>query len=141
MTLKNSSCETEKVHSGRRPLHLAAQMKENIKRRLWLFALLSFVMLLCYPLMTALTLSKYQGNELSSVLYRQGLGHNRLGLTGGVTVFLLTIGGVLCAMEGFSWIYSRKKVDMYLSQPITMGRRFLMTWLNGILIYFIPYVI
>ena len=141
MTLKNSSCETEKVHSGRRPLYLAAQMKENIKRRLWLFALLSFVMLLCYPLMTALTLSKYQGNELSSFLYRQGLGHNRLGLTGGVTVFLLTIGGVLCAMEGFSWIYSRKKVDMYLSQPITMGRRFLMTWLNGILIYFIPYVI
>ncbi len=121
MTLKNSSCETEKVHSGRRPLYLAAQMKENIKRRLWLFALLSFVMLLCYPLMTALTLSKYQGNELSSFLYRQGLGHNRLGLTGGVTVFLLTIGGVLCAMEGFSWIYYKKRPMEAVSQAVAFS--------------------
>lgn len=141
MTSKNSSCRTEKIHSRLSILHLMTQMKENAKRRLWLFALLSFVMLLCYPLMTALTLNRYQGNDMSSFLYRQGIGHNTLGFTGGATVFLLTVGGVLCAVEGFSWIYSRKKIDMYLSQPITAGRRFLMTYLNGILIYFIPYII
>lgn len=141
MTSKNSSCRTEKVHSGHFVPHLMIQMKENAKRRMWLFALLSFVMLLCYPLMTALTLNRYQGSDMSSFLYRQGLGHNTLGFSGGATVFLLTVGGVLCAAEGFSWIYSRKKVDMYLSQPITAGRRFLITYLNGILLYFIPYII
>lgn len=137
---ENSSCRTEKVHS-RHPAGLAVQMKENAKRRLWLFSLLSFVMLLCYPVMTALRLNRYADSEMSSVIMRQGIGHNTLGLTGGMTVFLMTVCGIVCAFEGFSWIYSRKKVDMYLCQPITAGRRFLMTYLNGILICFIPYLV
>lgn len=141
MTSKNSSCRTKKIHSGHPVLCLAAQMKENMKRRLWLFALASFVMLFSYPLMTALTLNRYQGNEPAAFFYRQGIGHSTLGFAGGGTVFLLTLGGILCAAEGFSWIYSKKKTDMYLSQPVTAGRRFLMIYLNGILLYFIPYII
>lgn len=138
---ENCSCKTEKTHSRHSTPDFLTQMRENGKRRLWLFALLSFVLLLCYPLMTALTLNRYTGDDISTFIMRQGLGHRMLGLTGGGTVFLLTIGGILCAVEGFSWIYSRKKIDMYLSQPITAGRRFLMTYINGILIYFIPYII
>jgi len=115
-------------------------MRENGKRRMWLFALLSFVLLLCYPLMAALTLSRY-GREEASLAAWQGVGHNILGIEGGATVFLLTVGAVLCAAEGFSWIYSRRKTDMYLSQPLTAGRRFLMIYINGILIYFVPYIL
>lgn len=136
---ENSSYRTEKVHSGHSAPKLLSQMKENAKRRLWLFALLSFVMLLCYPLMAALRLNRYAGGEMSSFVMRQGIGHNTVGITGGVTVFLMTVCGVLCAYEGFSWIYSRKKVDMYLCQPVTAGRRFLITYLNGVLLCFIPY--
>lgn len=140
MMSKNSSWKTEKAGSGRPSLDMATQMKENGKRRLWLFALLSFVQLLCYPLMTALTLSRY-GREKVSLAAWQGVGHTILGIDSGATVFLVTAGAVLCAAEGFSWIYSRRKTDMYLSQPITARRRFLMTYINGILIYFIPYIV
>ncbi len=140
MTLKSSLWKTEKPHNGHSFSELAAQMRENWRRRTWLFALLSFVMLLCYPLMTGLTLSRY-AREGASLLMRQSVGHIVLGLADGATVFLATVGGVLCAREGFSWIYSRKKVDMYLSQPITAGRRFLFTYINGILLYFVPYLI
>lgn len=138
---KNSSCKTEKIYSGHSASNFVTQMKENGKRRLWLFALLCFVMLLSYPLMTALTFNRYIGDDMSTFIMRQGLGHNRLGLTGGMTVFWLTVGGILCAAEGFSWIYSRKKIDMYLSQPVTAGRRFLVVYINGILIYFVPYIL
>ena len=137
---ENCSSRTEKTHRRHSAPELLIQMRENGKRRLWLFALLIFVMLLSYPLMAGLTLGRYAGNDVQTLIFRQGVGHNILGLTGGATVFLLTVGGVLCAVEGFSWIYSRKKIDMYLCQPITAGRRFLMTYLNGILIYFIPYI-
>lgn len=140
MMLKNSSWKTEKPHSGRTSPDMMTQMRENGKRRLWLFALLSFVLLLCYPVMTALTLSRYT-TEGASLILKQGIGHNMLGISGGPTVLLLTVGGIMCVTEGFSWIYSRKKIDMYLSQPITAGRRFAMTYINGILIYFIPYII
>lgn len=139
---ENSSYRTEKKQSGRLAPGLWTQMKENAKRRLWLFALLTFVMLLCYPLMAALRLNRYAGSDdMSSLIMRQGIGHNTLGLVGGMTVFLMTVCGVVCALEGFSWIYSRKKADMYLCQPITAGRRFLMTYLNGVLLCFIPYTV
>lgn len=137
---ENCSSRTEKTYRRHSTPELLIQMRENGKRRLWLATLLIFVMLLCYPLMAGLTLGRYAGDDVKTLIFRQGVGHNILGLTGGATVFLLTVGGVLCAVEGFSWIYSRKKIDMYLCQPITAGRRFLMTYLNGILIYFIPYL-
>lgn len=140
MMSKKSSCGTEKLHSGHAAPKMIVQMRENGKRRLWLFALLSFMMLLCYPLRAALTLNRYAEGGAAELLIRQGVGHDVLGLTS-VTVFLLTAGGILCAAEGFSWIYSRRKIDMYLSQPITAGRRFAMTYLNGILLYFIPYLV
>ncbi len=140
MTLKSSLWKTEKPHNGHFFSDLVTQMRENFKRRIWLFALLSFVMLLCYPVMTALTLSRY-AREGASLFMRRNVGHNMLGFTGGATALLVIVGGVLCAREGFSWIYSRKKVDMYLSQPITAGRRFLFTYINGILLYFVPYLI
>lgn len=140
MMSKSSSWKTEKPESGRSSVGIITQMRENGKRRLWLFALLSFVQLLCYPLMTALTLSRY-GREEASLAAYQGVGHTMLGIAGGPTVFLVTIGAVLCAVEGFSWIYSRMKTDMYLSQPITARRRFFMIYINGILLYFVPYIV
>lgn len=141
MMSKNSSWKTEQRQKKHSAPDLLMQMKENGKRRMWLFALLSFVMMLCYPVVVTLTLNRYADGSPLSVALRQSVGHDLLGLTGGTTVFLLTAGGIVCAVEGFSWIYSRRKIDMYLSQPITRGRRFLMTYINGILIYFIPYMV
>lgn len=141
MMSKNSSWKTEYRQKKHSATDLIIQMKENGKRRMWLFVLLCFVLLLCYPVVMTLTLNRYADGSALSAALRQSVGHDILGLTGGITVFLLTAGGVLCAVEGFSWIYSRRKIDMYLAQPITRGRRFLMTYINGILIYFIPYII
>lgn len=142
MTLKSSLWKTtEQKHKDHSAPDWIAQMKENGKRRAGVFALLAFMMVLCYPLMTALTLKRYTGESIGSLIVRQGVGHDILGITGGSVIFLMTIGGVLCAVDGFSWIYSRKKIDMYLSQPITMRSRYLMTYINGILICFIPYII
>ncbi len=140
MMSKNSSWKAEKPNREHSSLDFVSQLRENGKRRLWLFALLSFVMLLCYPLTTALTLSRYGREEVSLVVW-QGVGHDMLGIGSGITILLLTAGAVLCAVEGFSWIFSRQKTDMYLSQPITAGRRFLMVYINGILIYFLPYLL
>ena len=140
MILKSSSWKAEKNHNSRPSLDIVTQMKENGKRRLWLSSLLAFVQMLCYPLMTALTLSRY-GREKVSLAVWQGVGHNILGIEGGPTAFLVTVGAVLCAAEGFSWIYSRMKTDMYLSQPITARRRFVIVYINGILIYFVPYIV
>lgn len=132
MTLKN--------FSWNRKGKTAALMRENLKRRLWLLSLLSFIFLCAYPLTTALMLNRYNTQE-SEMLYRQVNVVGRMGICNAFTIFLLTVGAVLCAIQGFSWLFSGKKVDMYTSQPVSAKKRFLVIYGNGILLYFVPFMI
>ena len=50
------------------------------------------------------------------------------------SVCCLTAGAIISAMQGFLWLYNRKKVDMYGSQPISAVKRFRTIYVNGILI-------
>ncbi len=100
MMSKNSSWKTEHRQKKHSATDLIIQMKENGKRRMWLFVLLCFVLLLCYPVVMTLTLNRYADGSALSAALRQSVGHDILSLTGGITVFLLTAGGVLCAVEG-----------------------------------------
>ncbi len=45
---------------------------------------------------------------------------------------------ILIAVQGFSYLYDRKKVDMYHSVPVSAKRRFAVIYLNGFLMYIIP---
>lgn len=137
MMLKNSLWMSKEKANKRSATDFTMQMWENGKRRIWLFALLSFVLLLSYPMFAALRLGNYGRGTIAAM----NVGHDVLGISKGVTVFFVTLGGILCAVEGFSWLHSRKKTDMYLSQPITAGRRFAITYLNGVLLYFVPYLV
>ncbi len=135
MISENSSW---KIKMGCAPGGMAYLMRENGKRRLWLFAFLSFIMLCSYPVTMVLGLNRYGMDRLAD---RQEFAFDLLGIQNTYTVFLLTVGAMVCAVNGFSWLYSRKKADMYLSQPVSAKSRFLTIYLNGILIYYIPYMI
>ena len=54
---------------------------------------------------------------------------------------LVTVVSVICAIQGFSYLYSRKKVDLYHSVPVKKSRRFAVIFTNGILICFVPYLV
>ena len=68
---ENYSWKTEKQNKKRPASGILMLMRENGKRRLGLFALLTFAMLLCYPVMTALTLSRYGRDRYISVFFRE----------------------------------------------------------------------
>ncbi|MDE5931719.1 MAG: hypothetical protein K2H40_04455, partial [Lachnospiraceae bacterium] len=46
--------------------------------------------------------------------------------------------GILIAVQGFSYLYDRKKVDVYHSVPVPAKRRFAVIYINGLLMYVIP---
>ena len=48
-----------------------------------------------------------------------------------VIVFL----GAVIGMQGFSYLYDRRKVDMYHSVPVSKQKRFWVIYVNGIIIY------
>jgi len=50
------------------------------------------------------------------------------------TIFLLA---AIIGMQGFSYLFDRKKVDMYHSVPVSKDRRFAVVYINGIVIYLV----
>lgn len=128
-------------------------MKENSKRRLWVWVISVLGFMLLLPLYVALRISQVQqqaeflivsyGAEMAEKISHENLldaVKYTLGPSG--ILFILTaLLAVISAVQGFSWLYSRKKIDFYMGMPVKRSRRLLVIWLNGILLYLIPYIL
>ncbi len=128
-------------------------MKENNKRRLWVWAISLLIFLIALPAYTALTINattsgaerliEIYGEELAREILQKRLISgmcNALGFSRFLLIAVAVI-AVISAVQGFSWLYSRKKIDFYLGMPVKRKKRFLVIWLNGILLYLIPYLL
>lgn len=113
--------------------------KENFKRRVWPFALFCLLLLFVYPVRIAMIMN----TQVSLSMTLQALQKDAFSYIGfdAASVCCLTAGAIISAMQGFLWLYNRKKVDMYGSQPISAVKRFRTIYVNGILIYFVPHII
>ena len=125
-----------------------ASCKENHKRRIWVWIVSALMQLAAYVGILVVYLSRikmwYENGmyatyeEFKDVLYRasaEALGFNEIYLL--VTITLAFIVGI----QGFSYLYDRRKVDVYHSVPVDKNRRFAVVYLNGLLIYLVPAVI
>lgn len=128
-------------------------MKENSKRRLWVWVISVLGFMLLLPLYAALRISQIHqqwewmisryGTEMAEKIIHENLLITIKSILGGSDIlFILTvILAVVSAVQGFSWLYSRKKIDFYMGMPVKRSKRLLVIWLNGILIYLIPYIL
>lgn len=128
MTLKNS---------------FLISLKENAKRRAWVLVISLLMFFVYFPLTLTVTIVgalKHQElyPEPAFVLektYLEFLENNPfLG-------FLVGVLALVIAMQGFSYLYHKKKVDMYHSTPMKRGKRFGIIYLNGILIFVVSYLV
>lgn len=128
-----------------------ASLRENNKRRIWLWILSALAYVVAFPTIIAMILSKVQSREivlaeslgetLAKVTIRNemisqikgSLGVNNFGL-----VVMASVVAVVSAIQGFSYLYNKRKIDFYMGMPVKRRRRFLTIWVNGILIYVIP---
>ncbi|MCM1126743.1 MAG: DUF6449 domain-containing protein [Lachnospiraceae bacterium] len=128
-------------------------MKENSKRRLWVWVLSALGFLLALPLYTALRISNarqqldWLTEELGAGAAEKALHYNLLVTvqetlgTSAILMVLTVVIAIASAVQGFSWLYSRKKIDFYMGMPVKRSKRFGIIWINGILIYLIPYLL
>ena len=125
-----------------------ARQKELFKRRLWPAALtfLGFLLYNVIGLATSLSAANQDAIEQRmsaaerAVLFRDVL-KGMLGYTNlSVLIILVPVAAVL-AIEGFSWMDSRRQVDFYESQPLSRGKRFLDICVSSFLYFFFSYVI
>ncbi len=112
---------------------------EDMKRRVWSIALSMLAFIVLLPIICALNISNFQGNENLEweMLQLKGL----IGSGNVVIIAATMICAVVCGLSGFFFLHSRKKVDFYHSMPVRRERLFFTSYLNGILIYLVPYVI
>ncbi|MBR5596823.1 MAG: hypothetical protein IKW30_05380, partial [Lachnospiraceae bacterium] len=133
MTLKNS---------------FLTDVRENLKRRNWVFWL-CFLTFFCYfPGYLVLTLnnirSNFVGRSSSDILRMQegmiDIVEANLCLNGFMPVLIIGI-ATLIGMQGFVYLHNKRQVDFYHSQPVSRKRRFLVFWFNGIVVFLAAYLI
>lgn len=122
--------------------------KENHKRRIWVWVVSFLTHMAVYPGILTMYLSRVryfnaEGYYKTAELFKEQLQQAMTDSLGFQPrcIFSVTILGILIAVQGFSYLYSRKKVDMYHSVPIPAKSRFAVIYLNGLLIYFVPYML
>lgn len=115
--------------------------KEDLKRRIWTLALIIICMLFILPIQCAIRVDRYYDNNFLDHLKIV----NYLIKFMGPANFLLTaftvISAIVSGLSGFYYLQSRKKIDLYHSIPVKRETLFSTGFLNGILIYAVPYVI
>lgn len=127
-------------------------MIENSKRRIWVWAVSILFFVLALPTYVAFSINRQAGNlndyirDYGQVLGEQMLLENLRKTTeyclgsSGILLAMVSVLAFLAGVQGFSWLYSRKKIDFYMGMPVKRKKRFLIIWLNGILIFLIPYL-
>lgn len=120
-------------------------IRENQKRRIWAWAVSILLQIALYPGIMIVYLSRiharFNGNKnYTDLHYKEVLRDAATDAVGfqPLAMIPILILGVILAMQGFSYLYDRKKVDMYHSVPVSMKRRFFVVYGNGIVIYLLP---
>lgn len=125
-----------------------ASMLENNRRRIWVWIVSALVWFFYFPAGMILVISSVRNSFIRSMesgikelvtqqeVLQQAAAEWIFTLEPQLVIVSLL--AIVCAIHGFSYLYSRKKVDLYHSVPVKKSRRFAVIYLNGILIYLIP---
>lgn len=108
-------------------------MREDLKLRLWTIALSVLVCFLSYPVAIGLQMDAFRYRVEEGILHTVGPQY-------AMGIAIAVIGAIICGLSSFYYLTSRKKVDLYHSIPIKRERLFACNFINGILIYLIPYI-
>lgn len=110
-------------------------MREDLRQRLWTIVLAFIVFVLPIPIAIAMGITT-AFNESSLVRYLvHVLQANNVWLA-----LVTVVGAAICAVSGFGYLFSKKKVDFFHSLPVKRERLFMIRYINGVLVYLVPYL-
>ena len=125
-------------------------LKEDLHRRLWTLILSSLVFFGTFGVAFTMIIQNYVGRySRGSYGYTKAQFVERISSNlcedfyGFWPWFMAVaiIGAIICAMNGFAYLHSRKQMDFYHSLPVKREKIFAVRLVNGILIYALPYLV
>lgn len=112
-------------------------IKENLKQRIGTIAFSILCCFVAWPLYLLIFLEYIK--DFTKTEY-EAYFIKFFGMNGFSIAIVITL-AVICGMGGFSYLFSKTKIDFYHSLPVKREKLFLVSYINGFFIYFIPYVI
>lgn len=120
-------------------------MKEDFRHRIWMLALSVLGNMLAIPVVYLMTVGEYRGRYMDDPVmqYAYGIlglrtyfGTILLGLAG----FIAICGALIVGFAGFRYLFHKNMVDTYHGIPVKRRTLFAATWLNGFLIWLVPFL-
>ncbi|MBO4845054.1 MAG: hypothetical protein J5525_01975 [Lachnospiraceae bacterium] len=121
-----------------------ARVKEDYKRRLWLWLTAVFMFMIFAPLLFLVFVASIDEASYMQIYGNMGPDMIKQAVTGtceimlGTNVFKLFLAGVfavLAAFSGFYWLDDKVRVDFYASMPEKRNSMFAISLLGGIVMY------
>lgn len=123
-------------------------MIEDFKRRIWAFAisvLFFFFSNLIASIYVIQNANKYMGYnrdiQFDKVAHLQKAVLTVNGADNKLVFFATIVLAILLGISGFYFLFSKKQVDFYHCLPVSRLKIFMVRFLNGFSIYFIPYTL
>lgn len=121
-------------------------MREDFRHKIWMLALSVLGNMLAIPVVYLIGTGHWAGmDSMGSVRYlvRQT---NEIGeffleivmISGG---FVAIAGALIVGLAGFRYVFHRNMVDTWHSLPVKRSTYFWINWLNGFLIWFMPFLV
>lgn len=117
---------------------------EDLKGRLWTFALVMLTFLFLFPVSIVYRAGEYHGVYESLhqwVAWYESEIIELIDPTNGFLCFLIIVMAVVCGMTSFSYLNFKNKVDFFHSIPVRREKLYLANFLNGIWLVALPYAV
>ena len=115
-------------------------LKEDLRQRLWTIILAAIVFVLPVPIYIAMEISSSRGVSTGMM---DNFARRLASTMGSQSIWLVLVtvaGALICAVSGFGYLFSKKKVDFFHSLPVKREKLFAVRYINGVLIYLVPYL-
>lgn len=120
-------------------------MLQDLRHRIWMIALSALACFLAFPIAYLI----WEGNSSKNYTGVFNYQIRYIGVTidffkecpmvlGGI---IAIVGALIVGIFGFRYVFRKKMVDMYHSLPIKRNKLFWVTYFNGFLIWFVPFVV
>ena len=117
-------------------------MKEDLRHKLWMIALSSLGSFLALPVVWLMNISDHYNYALVSYTsYLEPISfmfRDFLTIAGGA---IAIAGAIIVGLFGFRFVFHKNMVDTYHSIPIKRSTLYGICWLNGLLIWLVPFLV
>ena len=121
------------------------QLREDARHRIWVPALSCIVFLLGLVAATLMLQSiVINQGDISANHLQTRLNQETAMLFNSSNLLLSLVaitGAVICALQGFSYLFNKQQLDFYHALPIRRQKLFIIRWANGVLFYVVPALI